>query len=303
MDEARLPTLAERVREKFELSWGKARERCERGQIFVDGEPCLDPARRTSPEAKLEYRPNRARPRAGELERARLLFADRELAIVNKPANVLTLPYERGDRDTLVDQTRALLRRLDRSYDPELSVVQRLDKGTTGILVFARTLAAKRALKAQFRARSVERIYLALVYGEARDHAHESYLLGDRGDGIRGSHGIFRKTRKGPPPEARFAKTDARVLERLRGASLVECSLHTGRQHQIRIHLSEDGNPLIGETVYRRELVADEIAAPRPMLHALAVGFDHPRTGERVRFRAEPPADFRALYESLRHTL
>lgn len=300
MDEERLPTLAERVRAQFDLSWGKARERCERGQIFVDGEPRLDPAERISPSAKLEFRPNRARPRAGELDRARLLYADRELAIVDKPANLLTLPYERGDRDTLVDQTRALLKRLDRSYDPELSVVQRLDKGTTGVLVFARTLAAKRALKAQFRERSVERVYLALVHGEARDHTHESYLIGDRGDGIRGSHGVFRRTRKGPPPESRYAKTEVRLMERLRGASLVECRLHTGRQHQIRIHLSEDGNSLIGETVYRRELSSEEIPVSRPMLHALSVGFDHPRTGERISLRAEPPDDFRALYDSLR---
>ena len=296
----RLPTLAERVRAEFGLSWGKARERVERGQIYIEGEPCLDPARRIAPDAPIEYNPSRARPRASELERARLLYADRELAVVDKAANLLTLPYERGDRDTLVDRTRALLRRMDRSYDPELSVVQRLDKGTTGVLIFARTLAAKRALKTQFRERSVERIYLALVYGEARDQAHETHLIGDRGDGIRGSHGVFRRTRKGPSPEARYAKTDARVLERLRGASLVECSLSTGRQHQIRIHLSEDGNPLIGETVYRRELKAAEIEADRPMLHALRVGFDHPRTGERMSFRAEPPEDFRALYDSLR---
>src|SRR5690606_1324934 len=259
MAEERLPTVAERVRERWDLSWGKARERCVRGQIFVNGVVAMDPAARVAPDATIDYRPDIPRPRVGELDRARLLYADRDLAVVDKSANLLTLPYERGDRNTLIDQTRVLLRRMDRSYDPDLSAVQRLDKGTTGVLVFARTLAAKRELQSQFRARSVERIYLALVHGEARDQSHETYLLADRGDGIRGSHGVFRRSRKGPPPESRFAKTDVRVLERLRGATLVECSLSTGRQHQIRIHLSEDGNPLIGETVYRRELSGQEI--------------------------------------------
>jgi 23S rRNA pseudouridine1911/1915/1917 synthase len=85
----------------------------------------------------------------------------------------------------------------------------------------------------------------------------------------------------------------------LEGATLVECRLQTGRQHQIRIHLSEQGHPLLGERVYIRDYAGPRIEAPRAMLHARTLGFEHPRTGERLRFEREPPADFRATLEAL----
>src|SRR5690606_29457894 len=101
------------------------------------------------------------------------------------------------------------------------------------------------------------------------------------------------------PSDAKRAVTHVRALERLAGATLVECRLETGRQHQIRIHLSEAGHPLVGETVYVRGFAGPRIEAPRPMLHALELAFDHPRTGERVRFEKAPPEDFRAVLRAL----
>jgi 23S rRNA pseudouridine1911/1915/1917 synthase len=90
------------------------------------------------------------------------------------------------------------------------------------------------------------------------------------------------------------------LLERLRGAARVECRLQTGRQHQIRIHMSEDGHPVVGEPVYMREYEGPVIEAPRPMLHARHLGFEHPRTGEWLEFDDPPPEDFAALCDALR---
>ena len=91
-----------------------------------------------------------------------------------------------------------------------------------------------------------------------------------------------------------------RPIERLEGATLVECRLETGRQHQIRIHLSELGHPLVGERVYIRDYQGPKIDAPRTMLHARMLGFPHPKTGERVSFEREAPEDFREMLEGLR---
>ena len=242
--------------------------------------------------------------RVGALATDDVVFVDRDVVVVRKPAGLLTCPYEDGDKNTLVDRTRATLRRMGGSgaerYDPVLGVVHRLDKDTTGLLVFARTLPSKRALEHQFRRHTVERRYLALAQGEAESGTHETQLLANRGDGLRGSWGVFRAPVGKPPASARRAITHVRVLERLVTATLVECRLETGRQHQIRIHLSEAGHPLLGERVYIRETSGPRFEAPRPMLHAATLGFEHPRTGEPVRFEDDLPEDFRTLLTMLR---
>jgi 23S rRNA pseudouridine1911/1915/1917 synthase len=178
--------------------------------------------------------------------------------------------------------------------------VHRLDKGTSGLLVFTRTVEAKKHLAQQFRVHSVDRRYLAIVHGHPRPGTHETHLVANRGDGIRGSYGVFRAPSGPPPKDARRAVTHVRVRERLSGAALVECRLETGRQHQIRIHLSEAGHMLAGENVYLRDHEGPRIAAPRPMLHAFRLGFVHPRTGTELRFDEPPPADFATLLAELR---
>ena len=122
----------------------------------------------------------------------------------------------------------------------------------------------------------------------------------NRGDGLRGSHGHYRRASGAAPAEARQAITHIAPIVALAGATLVECRLETGRQHQIRIHLSEIGHPLVGERVYIRDYAGAKIDAPRPMLHARTLGFAHPRTGEPLLFQSEPPADFQAMVELLR---
>jgi 23S rRNA pseudouridine1911/1915/1917 synthase len=288
------PTLAARVRELEGVSWTRARALVEAGQVDVGGETRTDPALRVPPEAEIAIHSGRPKASAGALDASRIVYVDRDVVVVDKPPGVLTLPYDDGDRDTLVQITRVALKRLeaDARYDPELGVVHRLDKHTSGLLVFTRTFAAKRHLAQQFRLHTVERAYLALAHGDCPSGRHESVLLANRGDRLRGSYGHFRRPKGPPPPDARRAVTHVFAQQRLAGASLVECRLETGRQHQIRIHLSEAGHPLVGEPVYIRDYRGTPLVAPRPMLHARTLGFEHPRTGEVVRFEAPCPPDF-----------
>ncbi len=178
--------------------------------------------------------------------------------------------------------------------------MHRLDKETSGLLVFARTWAAKQDLASQFRAHTVHRRYLAIASGDVRTQTLRTDLLDDRGDGRRGSaRGGGR-----PPPGARHAVTHVERLEGLGGvATLVACRLETGRTHQIRIHLGEAGHPLLGERVYGPKDPARRAAAPeapRLMLHAQELGFRHPGTGRDVRWERDAPADFVEVLRRLR---
>lgn len=294
-------TVSAVVRELYAVPWSKARELCTTGRVTVDGRRALDPAMRVRSGATLEVDPTAPRLRKGVLPREAVVHVDADVIVVNKPAGVLTVPYEQGDRDTLVDQTRAALRRIDpKLRDPHVLAVQRLDKDTTGVLVFARNVRAKRALEEQLRAHTVARRYVAIAHGRAHSARYETMIVQDRGDGLRGSWGTMPFHRGAPPADAKRAVTHISLKEELAGASLLECRLETGRQHQIRIHLSEAGHPLVGEPVYVRGFAGPRIDAPRPMLHAVELAFDHPRTGKRVRFTREPPEDFREVLVALR---
>ncbi len=306
-------TLAAFLRTKLpDLSWNRARELCATGRVRVGGDECLDAHVRLRAGQRIDVDPGGRKRTPGVLDPADVLFLDEDVIVVDKRAGVMTVPFEEGDRDTLADQVRAFLlreaRRRGDARDVEVGVVQRLDKDTTGVIVFARRHSAKRALDAQIRAHTAERRYLALVHGHAEDATHQSFLVQDRGDGLRGSWGSRRGHTGPPPPDAKESVTHVRVLERLRAGAdaaqlevtLLECRLETGRQHQIRIHVSEAGHPLVGEPVYVRDHRGPRLSHPRPLLHAASLAFLHPRSGERVRFESPLPRDFARVLESLR---
>jgi 23S rRNA pseudouridine1911/1915/1917 synthase len=282
------------------LSWNKARELCSSGRVKVNGRAVTDPAARVAQGDEVSFDRGAPRQRKGVLAAERIVHSDGDVVVVEKPAGLMSVPFE-DEKDTLIDITRAALRAQQKrtGYDPELGIVHRIDIDTTGLLVFTRNLNAKRHLQQQFRAHTVHRRYLALVHGYPVGRTFDSLLIRDRGDGLRGSWGVFRAPRGKPPEDAQRAITHARLLERFQeGASLVECALETGRQHQIRIHLSEAGCPLLGERVYIRDYAGPHIEAARPMLHAAELGFVHPRTGRELSFRSEPPEDFATLLAS-----
>jgi 23S rRNA pseudouridine1911/1915/1917 synthase len=295
------PTVAAVVREKTGATWSRARQLCADGRVTVDGERILDPAERIPPGAEVVIDERGPKVDRGPLAKEAIVFADRDLVVVDKPAGMLTVADEAGNKETLAEYTRTLLRRMEKAGgDAGLGVVHRLDRDTSGLVLFTRTADAKRKLAVQFRDHSIERIYHAIAHGPVAEARIETDLEMDRGDGLRGSHGHYRRAKGAPPSDAKHSVTFVKPLESLRGATLVECKLATGRQHQIRIHLSELGHPLLGERVYIRDYEGAKIEAPRTMLHARTLGFMHPRNGKRLSFEREAPADFRELLASLR---
>jgi len=295
------PTIAALVREKTGVAWSRARKLCIDGRVTVDGERCLDPASRVSPDAVVVIDEHAPKHRPGPLAESAIVFFDREVVVVDKPAGMLSVADVEGNSDTLAHHTRTLLRRMGgRGEDAPLGVVHRLDKDTSGVMVFTRTASALRLIAAQFRDHDVERAYQAIAHGIVPATRVETHLILDRGDGLRGSYGHFRRPRGDPPSDSRLAITDIAPIAPLKGATLAECRLETGRQHQIRIHLAELGHPLVGERVYIRDFQGVKIEAPRVMLHARTLGFVHPRTGKTVAFEREAPEDFRAMVERLR---
>jgi 23S rRNA pseudouridine1911/1915/1917 synthase len=178
--------------------------------------------------------------------------------------------------------------------------VHRIDRDTSGLVVFARTRSAADHLSKQFRKHTVDRRYLALTRGVPPSGRIESVLVRDRGDGRRGS------TDKTNPPDGQRAVTHVTVLESLDAFALVECRLETGRTHQVRIHLGEAGAPLCGERIYDRPVngkpLPDGTGARRPMLHAARLGLIHPETGDTMTWEVPPSGDFARLLQRLRGT-
>lgn len=293
-------TAAALVRELIPgTSWSQARDLCRGGRVWIEGASAADPARRLAAGERVEIR-STAAARSPEL----VVHLDPDVAVVRKPAGILTVPFERDDRDTLLALARVAIRRMETARgatrgqppNPTLRAVQRLDKETSGLVVFARSVHAQRHLQEQLAEHTVTRRYLAIAHGRVEEGVHDSLFVPDRGDGLRGSW----KGRGSPPPAAKQAVTYVRVKERLRGATLATCELETGRQHQIRIHLAEAGHPLVGETVYIRDYRGPVLPAPRPILHAAVLGFLHPRGDRPVEFEDAPPADFLEVLTRLR---
>jgi len=296
------------------VPWSRARKLCTDGRVLHGGQPALDPARRVRRGDALEVRAHAARPRDPEIY---LRYVDPDIVVVDKPAGLVSVPYEPDERDTLVHRAHAALRRREGGrHLPPLRVVQRLDKDTSGVMVLARTRRAERGLGEQFRRHSVHRLYLGLAYGQVVAATHDTWLVPDRGDGRRGS---FRRRHgtSDPPEGARRAITHVEVRERFTGAgmrwsgsplpgiTLVACTLETGRQHQIRIHLGEQGTPLVGEKVYDRDYDGPRLQGlpegdGRPMLHAAELGFTHPTRDAPLRFACDLPSDFADLAQRLR---
>jgi len=223
-----------------------------------------------------------------------VLYEDEDLIIINKPAGLVVHPGAGHREHTLVN---ALLH-----HFPKLSgiggkerpgIVHRLDKETSGCLVVAKTDEAHRGLSAQFAGRSVEKIYLALVAGKLRKSA------GTIEEKI-GRHPVHRQRMSIGSKRGRAAKTEYRVVRSSDEISLVECKLHSGRTHQIRVHLHHLGHPVLGDKVYGAKFAKD---FPRQMLHAWKLGFQHPRTGEWKNFEAALPNDFEEAVKSLRPSL
>jgi 23S rRNA pseudouridine1911/1915/1917 synthase len=302
-------TLAAVLRQRLpNLSWSQVRRLIETRRAQVNGELCLDPARRLKEGETVELL---ARPAAKPRQQEALVLRhlDEHLVVVEKPAGIPTVrhPAERHWTErrkalspTLEDLVPKLIRqregRIHKGPLPRLRIVHRLDKETSGLVVFARTVAAERGLGKQFHAHTVVRRYLAVVPGFVPPQRIATRLVRDRGDGRRGS------TRQ--PGIGKEAITHVEVMERLPGYTLLSCRLETGRTHQIRIHLAELGHPVCGDKVYHHlpdgSILADRSGAPRLALHAVALGFLHPITRQQMHWEMPLPSDLQGFLDRLR---
>ncbi|HTA20608.1 MAG TPA: RluA family pseudouridine synthase [Polyangia bacterium] len=295
-------TLAAALRKRMPgRSWNDVRRLVETGKVRVNGDVVVDAAVRVNAGARVTLSMTAPRPRA-EIAGFRVAFEDGHVIIIEKPSGVTSVPYERKDTGTALDLIRAHWRRAGkRATTTPLYTVHRIDKDTSGLLCFAKTRLAERALHDVFQRHTARREYLAVAEGAVDSRRIESTLVADRGDGIRGSAN-GRWARAGLTGDGQRAITHVTALRRLRAATLLRVRLETGRTHQIRIHLSEAGHPLVGETVYIRDLLragGQPLPSPRLMLHAATLGLPHPVTGEPIDLRAAPPPDFLETLEAL----
>jgi 23S rRNA pseudouridine1911/1915/1917 synthase len=219
-----------------------------------------------------------------------VLFEDTDLVVINKPAGMVVHPGA-GHRDhTLVNALLNHCQTLSGIGGKERpGIVHRLDKETSGCLVVAKNDEAHRSLSEQFAARSVEKVYLVLAAGKLRKR---SGIIEEK----IGRHPIHRQRMAVAPTRGRTAKTEYRVMRANGEISLIECRLHSGRTHQIRVHLHHLGHPVLGDKVYGQKFAKD---FPRQMLHAWKLGFRHPRTEELKNFEAPLPDDFQAALAKL----
>jgi 23S rRNA pseudouridine1911/1915/1917 synthase len=222
-----------------------------------------------------------------------VVYADDDVVVIDKPAGLVVHPGAGNQTNTLVNGLLARFPEMADVGDPARpGIVHRLDKGTSGLLVVARSPAAYESLVEQLSARTVGRSYDTLVWG--RPEPAVGVIDAPVGRSSRD------RTRMTVSARGRDARTHYRVQTTYREpavVSLVECELETGRTHQVRVHLAAIHHPVVGDTQYRG--AREGIRAPRPLLHARALAFRHPVTGERIELESPLPADFQAVLAGL----
>jgi 23S rRNA pseudouridine1911/1915/1917 synthase len=277
----------------------------ERGRVKVDGQIARGSSS-VAIGAKVEVEPEAPPPSRAEADASielRVVFEDEFLLVVDKPAGLVVHPARGHAAGTLVN---ALLARpgFAASHDARdpfgplrPGIVHRLDKGTSGLLVVAKDEATREGLKALFAKHDIEREYLAIVIGDAKDATYDT---------LHGRHPTDRLRFTTRVESGKRAVTTVRVVERFASATLVACTLTTGRTHQIRVHLAERAKtPVLADPLYAKPprdptLAAIAEALGHQALHARVLGFVHPRTGVAVRWESAPPPDYARALDALR---
>ena len=269
------------------ISRGEARRALDAGGVFLDGHRCKVSGRTLREGQRVVVNLSEGGREAAvppPLERSRLLYADADVAAVDKPAGVPSQPTLTTDRGTLPELVSALL-------GTPVTLVHRLDRDTSGVTVFARTPAAAAALAAAFRDGTPEKTYLALCARapEPREGRVDAALGKDPARA-----GLRRVDPRGDPAATRW-----RTLREGPLAALVEARPETGRTHQVRVHLAHLGAPLLGDARYGGPRRVGEVSVPRVLLHARTLALAHPATGARLVLEAPVPEDFAAVERAL----
>jgi 23S rRNA pseudouridine1911/1915/1917 synthase len=285
-----------------ELSWRQIREAIEKGQVTVGGRVRKDPGLdvRTGADVELNLnRPAQSRARAS----FDILHEDEHILVLNKPADLLSIPSSPdagASEDTVLRRVREYMQ-FKRGHKTYVGMLHRLDRDTSGSLAVALSKEAHAAGRELFKAHRFERHYLALVQGVP--NPTEGTIRARISSGYQDGR---RKLVDAKAPGL-DAATDYAVREAFKNAALLELRLHTGRQHQIRLHLEKLGHPLIGERVYANPESASakasarqaSVTAKRNMLHAWTLAVPHPITGARISVEAPMPKDFAKLMKQL----
>jgi 23S rRNA pseudouridine1911/1915/1917 synthase len=227
-----------------------------------------------------------------------ILYKDEHLVVVDKPPGMVAYPAAGHDSGTLMNALAFHCVRLAAPGGPlRPGVVHRLDKDTSGVMVVALSDKAYYHLIEQFRQRTINRKYIALVYGHFKEDTGEISLKIGRSESDRKK--MSTKARRGKEAVTRW-----KVVRRFGQATLIEAKLGTGRTHQIRVHFASIGHPVLGDRTYGKKVEVEinankKITFPRQMLHAEMLGFIHPATGEHLEFSSPVPEDMREKIEEL----
>ncbi len=292
LDQVLADTVPEHSRNRLQ-QWIKA------GRVDVDGRTITEPKYKIYGGENLAIRVDQllTEAEAGQFQPEAMdlpiVYEDAHILVINKPPGLVVHPAAGNWQGTLLNGLLA--------YDPVFThlpragIVHRLDKDTSGLMVVAKTLAAHTHLVRQLQARSVKRLYRAIVCGVPRVDGTVNAPIG---------RDTRQRTRMAVSSQGKEAITHYRLLEMFPGCSLVECALETGRTHQIRVHMAHLGHPLVGDETYlgnRRHPLPEPAAQfGRQALHARQLGLIHPDTGEAMRWTAQAPADLAALLDDLR---
>ncbi|MBN1401183.1 MAG: RluA family pseudouridine synthase [Anaerolineae bacterium] len=289
------PRLDRHVAERCpELSRSQVRRLIDAGAVTVNQAPARPAQKLVAGDlVRVEPPPEPSRVPSPEPMPLAILYEDEHLLALDKPAGLVVHPAPGHPQHTLVNALLAERPDVARAdLDPQRpGIVHRLDRDTSGVLLVALSRSAQRALQAQFKARQVDKRYLALVYGlpERSQAVIEAPI---------GRHPVHRQRMAVLEAGGRSARTEFTMREPLRDASLLEAHLITGRTHQLRVHLAAIGHPVVGDRVYGPQ--RQRIPAPRQMLHAWRLTLNHPVSDERLELTAPLPADFVQVLERLR---
>lgn len=254
------------------------------GAVYVNGKRIYIASWELKPRDRVEVR--EAKTAQYGTGHVKVIYEDRDIIVVDKPAGILSAGDEKGLRQNMASLVRGYLRRKYQgaSY---LKPVHRLDAETSGVMVFSKSKKGD-GLEEQFKQHKIERRYLAIVSGRIRDESGTIRTPLEKGAFEGG-----RKSRASP--EGKKAVTEYRVKERYANATLLELRVLTGRTHQIRVHLSHMGYPIIGDKLYGGEMLL-----PRHALHAHRLGFAHPATGKWMTWESPPPHDLAEFIDRMR---
>jgi len=284
-----------------EYSRSRLQEWIAQGQVKVDGAAATAKQKMWGSE-KIEVSPQAhpaEQPHQAEDIALDVIYEDDSILIINKPAGLVVHPGSGNWEGTLLN---ALLHHAPQLAEiPRAGIVHRLDKDTSGLLVVAKTLTAQTALVRQLQARSVQREYYALVYGEVARNG--------KVDAPVGRH-LAQRTKMAVGDHGKPAVTYYSVEERFPGCTLLRCKLETGRTHQIRVHMASIHHPLVGDHTYLKgaqkcppQLRPILASFPRQALHAAHLGLEHPVSGEWVEWQVPLPQDMQRLLEQVRSAL